>query len=725
MSRKSKKKHEVSLEESLDLKKDFPFPTYEEWKQGAIKDLRGKSFEGELFTNTYEEIKLKPIYTKKDLNNVVHARGLPGFGYFCRGTRIDGYIKNSWDICQEIPVFSAEEFNAILKHDLQRGQTAVFLMPDLAFQLGKDVDKVGSDDIGRGGISISHLNDFLNVLSGIDLEKNPIYLNAGFSSLTAIMMLTAYVWKEKKNANNIRGCIEGDPLGFLIREGKLPISIQQAFDQMEWSIRWAKKHFPQLKTVGVNTITYHHSGANAVQELAFAMASAVEYINQLQKKNLVIDDIAQNIRFSFGAGPFFFMEIAKFRAARILWSRIVSEYGGKIESQKINIHARTSNYNQSFYDPHVNMLRATTESLSAIIGGIDSLHTSTFNESFTQPDEFSRRIARNTQLILEKEVHLRSPIDPSGGSYYIETLTSDLGQKAWFLFQEIEKMGGMFKAIHKEFPQKKIAEVVAKKNKDITSRKTVLVGTNMYANIHEKIINFPAAPSEEFKVERRENLKTFKYSRDTQTHTQGLKVLSHSIETGKIEIIRAGTDALLRGATVGEVAELLNNGQKNSVLIKKMNVYRLPQIFEALRSKVEHYSEKNGSKPKIFLALWGELPQYQARADFSRGFFEVAGCEVTDSSGLTEFNDIIQAATEFRAQIVVFCSSDDQYPMIVPEIIGKFKKKSPEIIFVVAGKLQKKDLFSENVKIQEFIYHGVDLPLVLGRLMKKIGVNLT
>jgi methylmalonyl-CoA mutase len=584
MSRKIKQKNKVALKKKLDLKMDFPPSSYEKWKEAAISDLRGKSFKGELFTETDEKIILKPIYTQSNIKNVDQVRSFPGNEPYVRGTKADGYMVKSWDICQEIPAFSAEEFNTSLKHDLLGGQTAVLLLPDRAFQLGKDPDDAVSDDIGQGGISISQLDDFCSALAGIDIQKYPLYIDPGFSSLTIMMMLVAYTEKYKINTKNIRAYIGGDPLGFLVREGMLPAPLNRVFDHMKWSVCWAKTHFPKMRAVGVNSAPYHNSGAHVVQELAFAVASGVEYINCLQNRNLNIDEIAQSIHFSFCTGSFFFMEIAKYRAAKALWSKIVKEYGGSSESQKINIHARTSTYNKCVYDPYVNMLRATTESLSAIIGGVNSLHTSAFNESFTYPDEFSRRIARNTQLILEKEVHLRNPIDPAGGSYYIEALTAEVAEKAWDLFQEIEKMGGMLKAIQQEFPQNKIAEVAARKKKDIASRKSILVGTNMYANAEEKNSHYPETLGEELKVRRCEAFKKFKHSRDVKSLTQGLKKFTRAIETGDKEIMTAGSEALLKGATVEDIAELLFPEPKESVHIKKLNIHRLAEPFETTRS---------------------------------------------------------------------------------------------------------------------------------------------
>jgi len=350
---KTQKKGEVKLEKKINLLKDFYPPTYTEWKEIAQKYLKGAPFEKKLVTKTYDGIELQPIYTEKDIRDITFIDEMPGYNYYVRGTKPEGYLTKPWEICQEIPYSFAEEFNRALKYDLERGQTGINLLLDEATQLGIDADNAKDKEVGYRGVSISNLEDFSKALSGIDLEKYPIYINTGFSSTQIVMILAAFLKKQKQDFNKIEGSVEADPIGFMLVEGSLPVSLKFVYDKMASVLKWTKYNMPELRTIGVNGLTFHNSGASAIQELTYVMATAVEYINQMLDRGLNIDDIARSIRLTFGIGPFYFMEVAKLRAVRIIWAKVIEAYKGNRESQKAKIHARTSFLNQTKYDPYV------------------------------------------------------------------------------------------------------------------------------------------------------------------------------------------------------------------------------------------------------------------------------------------------------------------------------------------------------------------------------------
>jgi len=325
---KTQKKGKIKLEKKINLLKDFPPPTYYEWKEVAQKYLKGAPFEKKLVTKTYEEIDIQPIYTKKDIRDITFIDEMPGYNYYVRGIKPEGYLNKSWKICQEIPYGLAEEFNRALKYDLERGQTAINLLLDKATQLGIDADNAKDEEVGHQGISISSLEDFSKALSAIDLGKYPIYINAGFSSTQILMILAAFLKKQNIDLDRIEGSVEADPIGFMLVEGSLPVSLEFVYDKMALLLKWTKHNMPKLRTIGINGLAFHNSGASAVQELAYVMATAVEYINQMLDRGLNIDDIARSIRLTFGIGPFYFMEIAKLRAVRIIWAKIIEAYKG-------------------------------------------------------------------------------------------------------------------------------------------------------------------------------------------------------------------------------------------------------------------------------------------------------------------------------------------------------------------------------------------------------------
>ncbi|NIM13577.1 MAG: methylmalonyl-CoA mutase [Candidatus Aminicenantes bacterium] len=720
---------EIKLENQLNLSKDFPPPTYEEWRAAAEASLEGASFEKKLVTQTYEGIDLQPIYTGEDIGNLSHLGQKPGFPGFGRGTRASGYPGQSWEICQEIPAVFAGQFNEILKHDLQRGQTGIALGLDRASRIGLDSDAAPADDVGKSGMAISTLADFSTALADINIKQFPLHIDTGYSAMEALMLLRAFTERQGERIDAINGSIDADPLGFLVVHGKLPVSLDTVFDRMARVVRWAGAHAPQLKTIGISGLPYHHAGADAVRELAYVLATAVEYINRLLERGIHIDTIAGNMRFTFGMGAFYFMEIAKIRAARMLWAKIAAACGGNSASQKMTIHARTSTYNQTRYDPYVNMLRTTTEAFSAVVAGVDSLFTNPFNERFGSGDEFSRRTARNTQVLLKDESRLDCLIDPAGGSYFVETLTFQVAQKAWKLFQDIEAKGGMLKALRSGFPQEEIKAVEQKRKADIARRKSIIVGTNFSAHVKEKRLETTFPDYQAVHSKRTQFLEKYKEARSVEQKAEikeKLSQLKNAFISGWEDVINAGAEAFLAGATLGEVTAAAGGGEGESITVTPLEPRRAAEMFEELRDVVEAYKKKNGSGPRVFLATMGPLPRYKARADFSQSFFEVGGFDVIypQGEGFKTPEAVVEAAAASKAHGVVICSTDETYPGLVPPITRGLKEKNPDIIVVLAGNPKDQLETHRQAGVDEFIYSGVDVYQVLANILSRMGVLL-
>ncbi|MBS1223845.1 MAG: methylmalonyl-CoA mutase, large subunit, partial [Proteobacteria bacterium] len=364
---------------------EFPPTPYEEWRRAVDKAIKGASFEKRLITKTYEEIDLQPMYRQEDIANLPHLDSPPGFAPYLRGTTPLGYVASSWDVAQELPYGTPAALNEALRADLERGQNAVNLVLDAPTLAGVDADRAEAGDVGQGGLSISSVADLAQALNGVDLETTPIYTQASTGALTFTALLAALVQQQGKSLAKLRGAIGMDPLGQLARDGKLPRDLDGVYDVMAQLAAWAKANAPQLQTITVQGHPYHNGGASATQELAFALATAVDYLRALQARGVDVDDAAPRIRFAFSIGSNFFMEIARLRAARLLWAKIVQAFGGGEEAQKMSLHARTSAWNQTVYDPYVNLLRATTEAFSSAVGGCDSLHVSPFDELVRTP----------------------------------------------------------------------------------------------------------------------------------------------------------------------------------------------------------------------------------------------------------------------------------------------------------------------------------------------------
>ncbi|OAO82709.1 Methylmalonyl-CoA mutase [Anoxybacillus flavithermus] len=657
----------------------FPIPKYDEWEQEAEKSLKGKPLE-KLVTTTYEQLQIKPIYIRSDIETTPEQ--YPGFPSYVRGTEPDGYMKKPWAVSQAISAKSPKEWNEIATYDIARGQTEIHLILD------------------ELGFSITSLEDVETMFSGISLSDYSIRLDAGACSLSVLALFIAYFHKQQLPLDSLRGTIGMDPLSALAIKGELPTSLSTLYDVMADVTRWAKEQLPLIKTIIVHGEPYHHGGANAVQELAFSFATAVEYINECLKRGLTVDEVAERMSFSFAIGADFFMEIAKLRAARAMWSNIIQAFGGSERAQKMSLHARTSYFTKTVYDPYVNMLRASAEAFAAIVGGANSLHVSPFDEAIRPADEFSRRIARNTQLILLEEAHIGKVIDPAGGSYYVETLTAQIAEAAWKLFQQIEAKGGMTKALQAGVVQAEIENIAKLREQNVKMRKERIIGTNVYANVAEPKPNIQSVSP----------TKDESYDGETMERTGNW--LDSAIAFVRRRATARGIDAAL--AMTGP-----------SIAISPVRQWRLSEPFEQLRKAAEHHSEKSGKRPTVHLINLGAIPNHKARADFITGFFEAGGFAVVKNDGYMSNEEAVKGALAAGGTHYIVCGTDESYINTVPALASELKKANPQLKLYVAGK-QAPDIENTFVQagIDGFIHIGSNCYETLVAFMKEMGVAL-
>lgn len=695
------------LSDKLDLKKDFPYTSFDEWKKAAEKDLKGLPFDKKLITKTYEGIDLQPIYTNEDLKDNPLVDNFPGFHNHVRGNKAKGNTENGWLVSQELPYYSPAEYNSTLKYDLPRGLSTINFKLDKATLLSKDPDNAGEKEIGCGGTSVSTYEDIETCFKNVDLTKYPLLVNGGYSALPVFSLFISYFKKTGINLKKINATFLSDPFVFALASGTTPFDVDAAFDEIYKITKWSAENKLNIKTIGVCGYEYVNAGASAVQELAYVMSSAIEYINQMIKRGLSIDDIAPRIHFTFGISTFYFMEVAKLRAARILWSNIIEAFKGKEESKDIFIHSKTSVYNQTQNDIYVNLLRTTTEAFSAVVGGADSIYTSPFDETIGLPDEFSRRLARNTQIVLREESHLNNVIDPAGGSYYVETLTSDVATKSWVLLKSIEANGGMLKSLKESIPQEEIEKIFSGKQKDYAKRKNVLVGNNMYANIKDDKVLPKENDLNEFELSRKEYIKNFRIAGEDKVHNKVMGLLQ-DISSNPDNLVEVVIDAFSNGATIGEVGKSLQR-KESAFQFKPLKLKRASEIFEELRNISFGYKEKSGYLPKIFLATFGPLKQHKPRADFARGFFEVGGFDVIYKKGFDTIEEAVTESVKANAKIFVICSTDDTYPELVPAFTKDLKSKLKDAKVILAG--YPKEQIEEHKKngVDEFIFLGADV----------------
>ena len=599
-------------DKKLNLLADFPAVSTEQWMDVVTKDLKGADFEKRLVWRTNEGFKVQPFYRAEDIEGMKTTEVKPGAFPYVRSTKAN----NDWLIRQNIKVENPAEANQKALDLLNKGVTS------LGFHLKK------------AELNADYMATLLKGIVPTAVELNFQICISKAPELATI--LTEYFKANGFYTNPIQlvGSINVDPINRMLLKGK-DLSKEYIIQRIADTIQ-AAAGLPFYRIVGVNATTLSNAGAFCAQELGYALAWGNEYLSSLIGTEIAPPSIlAKKIKFNFGVGSNYFMEIAKFRAARLLWALIVDAYKMKcvIEdcpnnkedglckcAAKMKIHAETTRFNMTVFDANVNMLRTQTEAMSATIAGVDSLTVLPYDISYKNPDEFSERIARNQQLLLKEESHFDKVIDPSAGSYYIENLTKEIAEQAWKIFLEVEEKGGFFAVVKSGEVQKTIKETAALRLKNISSRKEVLLGTNQFPNFTE-------------------------------------------VAAAKIE----------KDGKCG-----CGCGCNEDAGIETLTTVRGAEQFEELRLA----TEQSGKRPKVFMLTIGNLAMRLARAQFSSNFFACAGYEIIDNLGFETVEQGVKAAIDAKADVVVLCSSDDEYAEFAPEAFALLKDKA---ILVVAG----------------------------------------
>ena len=688
---------------------EFTPPTYDEWKEACIALLKGAPFEKKLFTKTYEGITFSPMYFHAD-TEPIQPKSLPGMGDYLRGVSANGYVNSPWLIAQACDETLPKENNDLLKHEIEKGSTVYNVKVDCATKKAKDARQC--EHIGRGGVSLTTLGDVTALLKDLKLDKYPLYVYTGQSALPLLALIIAAVKKNGGDVANLRGVVGANLIGEYAANGELNQTTDKLFDEAATVAKWAVKNAPALKTIFVKSDVFSDGGANDVQEVAYTIAAGVAYLRELLKRGLTIDEAASQIMFGFSMGANFFMEIAKLRAVRPIWSQIVKAFGGNEDSQKIHIHGRPAKFFKTVYDPYVNMLRDTTELFSGVVGGVDSFENSTFDEPVRKGDEFSRRIARNMQIILQEEFGLLQPIDPAGGSWAVETLTKQIKEKIWAEFQVIEGKGGILAALKEGYPQDEIAKVLEARFKAAETRKDRIVGNNMYPNMTEERLDARAES-------QAENLKVRKVTIDVYLSTVDAKDTIAKISADDFDSVINAAEA---GATIAEIRQALGTAEVET--IKYIEAHRWSERFEALRETTEKFKAETGDNVKIFLANMGPIPQHKARADFSTGFLQVGAFKVLRNNGFATVDEAAAAAKESGADAVVICSTDATYPEIIPALAPKLHEALPNATVFLAGAAPA-DLKPtyDAAGIDEYIHVKANCYKILKALQQKKGMN--
>lgn len=669
----------MSTQTDQNLLKDFKQATYEEWRGAAEALLKGAPFEKRMLTKTPEGITLQPIYRQEDVEGLQTSTHAPGEGSFARGSDASGYLGNAWEIAQEQPYGDPLVFNEALLKDLNGGQSAVNALLDSASQLGLDPDQASDAQIGECGLSLATLDDLKVAFSGLNADYLPVYFQSGCAGLSTQALFNAWLKGEGVDAAKVKGGLNMDPYGVLATRGKLPASLDALLDELALLVKYNAKNSPEFAAAGISGIPYHGAGASATEELASVLSTGVAYLRAMDMRGVSVDDAARQVRFTLSIGGNFFMEIAKFKVARMLWAKVVKELGGGAEACRMVIHARTGMANKTQLDPYVNMLRTTTEAFSAVVGGASSICVGCFDETMRLPDDFSRRIARNLQVILQEECELTHVIDPAGGSWYVDSLTDELAKHVWTAFQNLEKEGGIVSSLKSGKWQETLAATRANREKMLGQRRASLIGTNQYPNLEETPLEGGVVTTADFKAKVRESAKV---RREANCCASVRKAYEAVPEEGKIAFL---IDIVESGATIGCITKLFRSDAVEESLETSLPSWRLAQSYEALRAAASKYQIKTGTAPQIFLANLGPLKKHKARADFTRSFFAAGGFECQYSKGIENIDTGVKDFIKSGARIAVICGTDPAYVETVPALAAALKKAAPEMKLILAG----------------------------------------
>ena len=610
---------------------DFPGVSTEAWMEKITADLKGADFEKKLVWKTNEGFKVKPFYRQEDLEGLKTTEGLPGQFPYLRGTKKND---NTWYVRQEIKVECAKEANAKALDILNKG------VDSLGFSLKKK------------DLCPEYIETLLEGICAECVELN--FSTCQGATVLLANLLVEYFTKKGYDLANLKGSVNYDPMGKMLSKGKdVSNYIATAKELVE-----VMAALPKYRCISVNAIELNNAGSYIAQELGYALAWGNEYLNALIEAGVSADDAAKKIKFNFGISSNYFLEIAKFRAARMLWANIVKEYAPACDcSCKMLAHAETSTFNLTLFDAHVNMLRTQTEAMSAALAGVNSITVSPYDKAYQTPDDFSERIARNQQLLLKEECHFDKVVDPAAGSYFIENLTVSIAQQAWNLFLQVEEEGGMMEAIKAGKVQEAVNASNKARHEAVAKRREILLGTNQYPNFTE-------------------------------------------MANGKAPL---GCQCCCGGDHECEKP------------IATLSKDRAANEFEALRLQTEN----SGRRPKAFMLTIGNLAMRQARAQFSCNFLACAGYEVIDNLGFATVEEGVEAAMKANADIVVLCSSDDEY---AEHAVPAFQALNGRAMFIVAGA----PACMEDLKaagIENFIHVRCNVLETLKEYNAKLGIK--
>jgi len=665
-------------------------PDKNKWVELAKKQMKGRSPE-ELVWETPEGIKVKPLYTAEDIEALENVNTLPGFPPYVRGPMATMYSGRPWTIRQYAGFSTAKDSNAFYRRCLAGGQKGLSVAFDLATHRGYDSDHPRvRGDIGKAGVAIDSIEDMKILFDQIPLDKMTVSMTMNGAVLPILAGYIVAAEEQGVKQEQLAGTIQNDILKEYLTRNTYIYPPEPSMRIVSDIIGYCSQNMPRYNTISISGYHMMEAGANSVLQCAFTLADGVEYVRAAIKAGLDIDAFAPRLSFFFGVGMNFFMEIAMLRAARFLWYRLMSQFNPKDpRSSMLRTHVQTSGWSLTAQDPYNNIIRTTLEALAAALGGTQSLHTNSFDEAVGLPTEFSSRIARNTQLVIQEESKICHVVDPMGGSYYVEALTNDIVNEAQKIIDEVEEMGGMAKAIGTGWPKMRIEESAARRQAQIDRGSEIIMGVNKYQLKDEKLDLEVLEVPEAVRDEQIKRLQEIKSKRDNDVVKKALAAITKAAETGE-NLLAACIPAVRARATVGEISDAMEKvfGRYVATTQCISGVYAAEfgdsEIIDAIRKRTQGFLEKEGRRPRILLTKMGQDGHDRGIKVVATAFADL-GFDVDISPMFQTPEEAAKMAVENDVHVVGASSLAAGHKALVPELIENLKKEGGDDILVVVG----------------------------------------
>ncbi|MBT8071101.1 MAG: methylmalonyl-CoA mutase [Gammaproteobacteria bacterium] len=671
---------------------EFSKKTLDDWRKLAEKESRGKPLD-DLTWNTPEGIAVKPLYTAADLADLDHLGSLPGMAPFVRGPRATMYAGRPWTVRQYAGFSTAEESNAFYRKNLAAGQTGLSVAFDLATHRGYDSDHPRVEgDVGKAGVAIDSVADMKILFDGIPLDKMSVSMTMNGAVLPVMAMYIVAAEEQGVAAGKLAGTLQNDILKeFMVRNTYIypPAPSMRIVSDI---IAYASTHMPRFNSISISGYHMQEAGATCAQELAYTIADGIEYVRAAIASGLDVDAFAPRLSFFFAIGMNFFMEVAKLRAARLLWSTLMAEKFSPKDDRSLMLrtHCQTSGVSLTANDPYNNIMRTTIEAMAATLGGTQSLHTNSFDEALALPTEFSARIARNTQLVLKEETGITRVVDPLAGSYYVESLTHELFVEAKKLIDEVEDLGGMTKAVESGMPKMRIEEASALRQARVDRGEEIIVGVNRYQLEQEPPVDILDIDNTAVREAQIERIRQVRENRDATLCDNALEALSRAAKEETGNLLTLAVDAARARATVGEISDALekvysrHRAMTHSIQGVFGSAYEGDGDYSALQDQVEQFAREEGRRPRMLVCKLGQDGHDRGAKVIATAFADI-GFDVDIGPLFQTPEEAVREAIENDVHVIGISSQAAGHKTLVPKVIEGLKQQEAEDILVICG----------------------------------------